>query len=555
MKKNKEKNIDIKVEEEKDIRTFQNLVDFIKESKVMIVLLCVFTLAIYINIMGGDFVNLDNLSVALETTPNYTNFWKAFREVDGPGMMTSLIYSLFGVSSSAFHVVTILQHMVNGILVFLLLRILFGKKVALISTFLFLAHPANTEAVSWHAGQIYVMRANLMLPILIFFALYKKSKQNKYLVASSVIFLVSMIFFQSQGWMFITPLLVVLMDQFIFEEKIKFKNILSYIPILIISLIFAAMLIPGFLKGRISDLSTLYYVDTESATPLVNRIPYTIYMEFKTLVYPMTLSIYHEGKYITPLEYTFMVVVTIMVIYGIFYFLKKDRRISGLLLMILFAILPSFSPVIIAWIAAERYLYIPSIFSSAIIALGLVWMEGKILERKKKAGKGRSGKIETNFILYSSIIIILLYSVRTVFRNNDLRNSKNLWIATRKTAPYSYRVYNNMGDVLANEGDLEGALENFKRSFALKPDYADAVHNIGHIYMVQRNYPQAKRYLEQSLEMNPRLFPSAYKLGIIYMEERDLNKAKEYFEKCLSVEPTNADCVSSLTTLNKLMGN
>jgi tetratricopeptide (TPR) repeat protein len=322
---------------------------------------------------------------------------------------------------------------------------------------------------------------------------------------------------------------------------------LIYLPALIISIVFALLLLPGFFKTRIEDLSTYYYVDTETATPLINRIPYTIYMEYKTLFYPVTLSIYHEGKYITPAEYTFMVFVTIAVIFGIFYFLKKDRRIAGLMLMIIFAILPSFSPVIIAWIAAERYLYIPSIFSSVMVALGLIWFDKKVLKNKTREENKLS-----KFVFTASIIIITLYSIRTVFRNNDLRNSKNLWMASKKTAPYSYRVYNNMGDVLANEGDLDGALENFKRSVALKPDYADAVHNVGHIYMVKGDYVRAKKYLEQSLQMNPRLYPSAYKLGVIYTEENDMEKAKEYFEQCLTYDPNNADCIRGVQTVNSI---
>jgi hypothetical protein len=355
------------------------------------------------------------------------------------------------------------------------------------------------------------------------------------------------------GWMLISPFLAVIMDQFILEEKIKFKNIVQYLPYLIPSLIFAVILLPTYFKGRLESLETLYYVDTETATPLFNRIPYTIYMEFKNTFYPMVLSIYHEGKYIDPGEYTFMMFVTMLVIFSIFYFWKKNRKITGLILLMLFAILPSFSPVIVAWIAAERYLYIPSIFSSVIIITGLTWFNRKILKKESNRKNHLEETQISKFVLYFSILIISIYSIRTVFRNNDLRNSKNLWIATRKTAPYSYRVYNNMGDVLAGEGDYEGALNNFKRSVALKPDYADAVHNIGHIYMVQKDYVRAKKYLEQSLQMNPRLYPSAYKLGVIYTEEGDYDKAKGLFEQCLSIDPNNPDCINGLQTVNAVM--
>ncbi len=531
---------------------FKSFKSFLKENKLFVAVICLFTLLIYANIITGDFVNLDDYSKAF-TTPAFSNFGVALKSFDAFTILMSIIVQTFGINSSVFHITAIIFHMINGIFVFAFLYLLFGKKISIVGTLLFLAHPTNTEAISWHAGFPYVLRTSIVIGTLIFFALFKKTGNKMFLLTSSLIYVFSLVFYRGGGWILVTPFLLVLMDQFIIEKKIKFSNIKQYLPYLLTSLAFAAALLPGFIKGRVESLETLYYVDTATATPLINRIPYTIYMEFTTLFYPKTLSIYHEGKYITPIEYTFMVFLTFAVIFAIFYFMKKDRRISGLLIMIIFGILPSFSPVIVAWIAAERYLYIPSIFSSAIIAIGLVYFENKINEKNKKQGKVKKGVEKNNFVLYASIIIISLYSIRTVLRNNDLRNSKNLWIASKKTAPYSYRVYNNMGDVLANEGDLEGALENFKRSYALKPDYADAVHNIGHIYMVQGNIPQAKRYLEQSLQMNPRLYPSAYKLGIIYMNEKDFENAKKYFEACLQYEPTNQDCISGLQTANQML--
>jgi len=538
--------------QETGIKSFNDIFTFLKDNKKFLLIICLFTLLIYANIITGDFVNLDDYSKAF-TAPEFKDFGLALKSLDAFTILMSIIVQTFGIKSSVFHITSILFHMINGILVFTLLNILFEKRISIIGTLLFLAHPANTEAISWHAGIWYAGRTTIIIPILIFFALFKKTENKVFLITSTILYIFSLIFYRGGGWILITPFLLVLMDQFIIEKKIKISNIKQYLPYLLASIAFALYLLPGFIKERIEGLQTLYYVDTETATPLINRIPYTIYMEYRTLFYPKILSIYHEGKYIKPSEYTFMVFLTFAVFFAVFYFMKKDRRISGLLLMIIFGVLPSFSPVIVAWIAAERYLYIPSIFSSVIISIGLIYIESRINEKNKRQGKIKKGSEKNNFVLYASIIIISLYSIRTVLRNNDLRNSKNLWIASKKTAPYSYRVYNNMGDVLANEGDLDGALENFKRSFALKPDYADAVHNIGHIYMVRGNLPQAKRYLEQSLQMNPRLFPSAYKLGAIYMEERDFENAKKYFEACLQYEPASVDCSSGLQTANQML--
>jgi len=49
-----------------EIRTFRDLIKYARENKIIIGLIFAFTLLIYANIITGDFVNLDDLSVALK---------------------------------------------------------------------------------------------------------------------------------------------------------------------------------------------------------------------------------------------------------------------------------------------------------------------------------------------------------------------------------------------------------------------------------------------------------------------------------------------------------
>lgn len=517
-----------------EISSFSDLLKFLKTNYLLLILFFIVTFSIYANVIPGKFLNLDDIP-GIVNNQNIGDITLPLKNLDGYGLYTSVIYKLFGINSVAYHFFSVLLHALNSILVFIFTYIVFGQSTALITTFLFITHPANTEAVSWISGRGYLIRAIIIFNFLIYYSIFRKTNNRAYLYISLGIFLFGMFFFLGAGWFFITLFVMVLIDQFIFEKKIEFKNIKIYLPFIIISLIFAATLVPRFFKKRVTELSTLYYVNTETATPLINRIPYTIYMEYKTLIFPKDLSIYHEGKMITNAEYALMVVATVVIIFLIFYLWKRNRVFAGLMLIIIFSILPSFSPTIIAWTAAERYLYIPSAFFSMIVALLLISFEKKYKIKK--------------FATYATVIIILLYSIRTIVRTNDYKNSKNMWFATRKTAPYSYRVYNNLGDVYANEGNYDLAIENFKKSVALKPDYADAVHNIGHIYLELKDYEKAKKYLSQALEMNPRLYPAAYKLGLIAFEEKDYVKAKEYFEKCMAIEPTETACTNGLSSI------
>jgi len=529
----------IPTKQEMSINGVRDLLKFMKANILFLVIITFSCFLVYANLIKGKFINLDDMAGFVQN-PNIGNISATIKGFDGYSTYKALVFKLFGMSSTAYHVSAIVLHVINSILVFLLIYVIFGKKIAIIVTFMFITHPTNVEGVGWLSGFPYILRSPIILSVLLFFSIYKKSNNIKCFFISSLIFFFGVLYFRGSGWIFITPFLVVLTDQFIFEKKIEWKNIKIYLPFILVSAIFAGMVIPSLFSQRVKELQTLYYVNLETSTPLVNRIPYTIYMAYRLLVFPLELSIYHEGKVLSSAMYTFMVVVAIAIIFAIFYLWKKDRVISGLMMMILFSILPSFSPIIIAWTAAERYLYLGSVFSSTIIALLITKVENKY-------------KIK-NFTIIAAATIITLYSIRSVFRTNDFKDSKHLWFATRKTAPYSYRVYNNLGDVYADEKNYELALENFKRSLALKPDYADAVHNIGFIYYEMGDIERSKKYLTQALNMNPNLYQSSFKLGEIYYREGNYSLARDYFLKCLEANPENQDCKSYLNSIVPVTG-
>lgn len=540
-KKSEQSNTDkvneLKEYSEPQIGGLKDLFKFLKANILLLLIIISTCFLVYANLINGKFLNLDDIS-GIVNDPNIGNMDAAIKNLDGYNFYKVSIFRLFGLNSTAYHLGAIIMHSINSILVFLLLYVLFGKKVSLIGTALFITHPTNVEAVGWISGFPYVIRGIVIFSTLLFYSMYKRSGNKYCLLYSSIVFLVGMLFFKSSGWLLVTPIILVLIDQFVFEKKIEWKNIKIYIPFILISLIFAASIVPGFFQQRVTELKTLYYVNTETSTPLINRIPYTIYMEHRLLAFPLHLSIYHEGKVLSRTEYAFMFLSTVTIISLIVYLWKKDRVIAGLMMIIILSILPSFSPVIIAWTAAERYLYVASVFYSAIVAILIIRAENRY-------------KIK-NLATILGFSLFLIFSIRTVLRNNDLRNSKSLWFATKKVAPYSYRVYNNLGDVYAEEKNYELALENFKRSVALKPDYADAVHNIGYIYATVGDIERAKRYLTQALEMNPRLYQSSARLGEIYYAEGDFKKSKEYFQMCLESDPTSKGCNAYINNLNSM---
>ncbi len=218
-----------------------------------------------------------------------------------------------------------------------------------------------------------------------------------------------------------------------------------------------------------------------------------------------------------------MIAVTIIVFAVIlFLFIKKKYRLFGLLTIIYISILPVFSPVVIAWFIAERYLYVGSVAFLIMFVLLLNLIEKKTFE---------------NFALVAVVFLFIIFGVRTMVRTQDFKTNKGIWLATLKNAPLSYRVFNNLGDVYTKENNFPEAIKYFEQSVRLKPDYADAVYNIGYVYTLLPDYEKAKAWLAKSLEMNPRIFQSYYVLGLIAYKEGNVDYAIALINKTLELSP------------------
>jgi tetratricopeptide (TPR) repeat protein len=282
-------------------------------------------------------------------------------------------------------------------------------------------------------------------------------------------------------------------------------------------------------------LETQHYLNIKAATPYLNRIPYSIFMIGRQYIYPERLTIYHEGRIIGNVEYTIMIISSLVLVALCIYLFKKNKTYLALILLIFATTLPSFSPVAIAWLVAERYLYFGTLFYCILLTKILIDIENKTKLR--------------NAVKVFATIIFIIYFARTFVRADNFSTSKKLWLNTMIAAPLSYRVYNNLGDVYANEGQYDLAIQNFTRSLELKPDYADAVHNLGFTYMQKGDVNKARYYLQKSFEMNPRLYQSLFKLGYIELQLGNLQGAKYYFQKTLELNPGNAEAIQLLNNI------
>src|SRR5689334_15003360 len=64
--------------------------------------------------------------------------------------------------------------------------------------------------------------------------------------------------------------------------------------------------------------------------------------------------------------------------------------------------------------------------------------------------------------------------------------------------------YNSLGNALREQGRKEEAIESYERALALKPDFPDALNNLGAVYLSKRNVEKAEELYMRALSIDPR---------------------------------------------------
>ncbi|MFC1756198.1 tetratricopeptide repeat protein [Patescibacteria group bacterium] len=514
------------------IESLNDILRILKANIPLFLIIAFMVIVSFISSINGEFVS-DDLP-GLVRLPLTQDLNASFATLDPQRIIYGLTFAIFGLKPAPFHSVSIILHIINVILFFVITYNIYGKKVAALAASMYAVHPVVSETVIWISALNYQISTLYLYVCIILFLLYKKTSQNKWLIAMYIAFAI-MSFTFSNYWVLIIPFFIAGLDFFILERNYKLKPLLKSLPLLLIGL-------GAFLLIRSGSAVTerVDRLNTPDATPYINRIPYSIYHATELFLYPKNLTIYHEGVILTNQMYIFMIIVSVVVVTSTFILWqkKKTRLIGGMIILIFISLLPVFSPILVAWMVAERYMYVGTGIFVTLIAMFFIYL-GKKLKSKELA-------------LILTTLLVIIYSGRTIARAQEWKTRKSLWLSAEKRGPYSARAHNNLGDVYGIEKDWEKSIFHFKRAIEIKPDYSEAMHNLANTLMQLGYIEEARAIFAQSIQINPDLFQSYHKLGLLEYELGNPERAMQFFIKTLEIEPGYSPAIQSIQALQTL---
>lgn len=419
------------------------------------------------------------------------------------------------------HFSNILLHIFAICLLFwFLLKLNLSKGVAFVFALIFGIHPLTAQTVAFISGRNDSLLAIFVFPALVFFLDFLQTRKKKY-------FIWHMIFFSLALFTKETAAVLPVICTFYLLIFVGWKKIIEdYKIYLLIGASWIGISAIWFLARMFALHNLVGNAPYNIPLSIFNNLPSLIPAVGKIFL-PFNLSVFPVMQDMT-LLYGFITLVLL-----VFWFILSEKKnwkliIFGLLWFIIFISLTLIKPSGTVPEFSENRIYLP-MFGFIFVILGLNWIKLPLFLKEKINYK--------KIIAFISLLIILIFSFVTIYRNQYYKDKLSFWKNATETSPSFAFNHNNLGAMYYLDKNMDEAEKEFKKALQLNPEEKMTHNNLGLVYVNKDKLKEAEEEYKKELEINPYYDNAYYNLGLLYWNEKRYDEAKESWKKTLEINP------------------
>jgi len=441
---------------------------------------------------------------------------------------------LFGMNAGAHHLVNVLFHLINTLLLYFILYKATGEawKSCLVAG-LFAIHPLHVESVAWIAERKDVLSTLFwMLSIIAYMRYARRARWTTYL---PVIFFF-MLGLMTKPMVVTLPFVLLLLDVWPLGRIGLFRHggpdgvparhlaaglVIEKIPLLGLSGAVSLLTILAQKSGGAVNSLDYFPLGFRLANALVS---YATYLG-KTFI-PVNMAVFYPYPAVIPMwKILFSGIVLIAISFAV---VKQSRNHPYLLVGWLWFI-GTLVPVIGLVQAgtqsmADRYTYIPLIGLFVMAA----WGFPAILENFRH----RKITVLTVGLLVYSLFLLLTWQQVRCWADNFSLYTHAIAVTDR-----NHVAHNNLGAALYKKGEVYKSIWHFRSAFEIKPDYYEALVNFRAAILTGQTVDQALENVKRLLSLYPENSGLYYTKGVLYGQKGDLGKAIDNYQEALWLYP------------------
>jgi Tfp pilus assembly protein PilF len=456
---------------------------------------------------------------------------------------------LYGLNPHGHHLTSLLLHVLNVVLLFLLLvRATGAAGRSFLVAALFAVHPFNVESVAWIAERKNVLSTFFFLLTLGAYGWYAAKPEVKRYLAVATMFVLAL---ASKPMVVTLPCVLLLLDfwplgriqgwgiqgsrsdsPFPVPQARLPQLVLEKLPLLALSAAVSVVTVFAQRSGGAFRLALPLGVRLENAI-----YAYAVYV-WKTF-WPMRLAVFypHPGATLAVWKLG-LAALFVLAVSG---WVWRQRTVQPYLLIGWLWFLGTLVPVIgIVQVGeqaiADRYAYVPLIG----IFVMAVWAAADLADARQLSFRSRA-KI--------AAIVLAIFSLFASDQLRYWRSAIDLWAHTVDVTKDNFMGEQNLGAALLASDRYPEALPHFERAVQLRPrDPGGHLNLAGDLALSNRTRDAIQEYeIAIPLVSNPGMRVTACAtLGRLYSQIGNYAKARASFEQALRIDPQQASASEGL---------
>jgi protein O-mannosyl-transferase len=481
-------------------------------------------------------------------------------------------FQLYGLEPAGHHATSVLLHLANSILLFLLLRDLTGAfwRSAMVAA-LFALHPLRVESAVWVAERKDVLSTFFWMLTLWAYVRYAGAG-NAPGVKGTLFYGWAVVFFalglMAKPMLVTLPFVLLLLDgwplgRWRWGAPFSWRLIIEKVPFFVLALgSSAATLLAQKSAGAVKSLARFSFGQRAANVP----VSYVRYLA--KIFWPENLAAFYPPRRWPTWEVAGAIVVLALASGWALWQWRARPYLAVGWLWFLGTLVPTIGLVQTGDQAmADRYTYVPCVGilimvvwgmselagrrpwlrDGLILGGGLAMMACAVLTWRqigywKESAALFSHALEAtgrNYVASYNLGCVLLAQGDFPGAIQDFEQSLQEGgdeISWGNPAP----VHNNLGGALLHEGRVAEAVAHFDKALAIQPSFPEVYYNMGRAFLTNHQPDVAMDCFQHGLAIDPNVADINYSLGETLLEQGRPSEAAPYLEKALQLRPAFA---------------
>ena len=496
--------------------------------------------------LWGGFVWDDNLYIKVDPVRDVSGLWQIWfspSSIDGEGHYWPLVYTTFwlehklwGFDPTGYHIVNVMLHLVNTLLVWHLVRRLAVPGAWMVAA-VFAVHPLHVESVAWVIERKDVLSGLFYLAAALGWMRFVEQPHSRRYALPLVLYAAGLL---SKSIVVTLPVALLIWHWWK-QGRVTSTDLLRLVPFCVVGLVITI----GDLSFSRSVVPVSFDYSLAERALIAAR---ALWFYTGKLLWPTSLAVIYPrwDIYVAdPLAWGYLIAAVALAVV-LWHFRSQLGRgpLAGALFFVV-----TLSPVLgfvdygymkYAFVA-DRYQYLAGIGVMAVVIGAAAY------------GVGRLSSLWQRGVLGVAAVVLVVLGMLTWRQASIYRDEETFNRHVIALNPQARNAYRHLGNALYKQKRYEEALDAFRVAVAQRPNYAKVHVGLGSVLNKLGRFEEAETHLHRAIALDPKAKHSHLRLGNALYEQGRYAEAVDTYRVATEQHPDDAVAHSNLgMALNKL---